>query len=205
MDGQGTQVRDEIIQRIDTAARTLYSARIDAAKANGELNAITAAFNTEHAHIIQTVAMTRAMVKAAELELRELTIAAYQMDDREKKDKKPHPSVGVRVSPGRVTYQYPDDAAMAWARENPVALTYDRGILEASLSALPAERRPGWFTEHHSLDAVSATIVEDLSKVYPDGVRPDQGDGDLEDTIGSAHSLADAADVRELAAELYAS
>jgi len=104
--------------------------------------------------LLKSIEEANALVSAAETNLRELTIKAYQ----ETGNKTPAPGVGIR----EVTkLEYDAKEAFNWAVEHKIMLKLDTPAFEKMAKMAP-ETRPGFVKVHTD---PQATIATDLSKI----------------------------------------
>ena len=89
-------------------------------------------WESEHQHLIDSVANSKQGVAEAEEKLRELTIRAFL----ETGSKVPAPGVGIREV---TTYEYDSDKALGWAKEHGLALKLDEAKFKNHIKADPPD------------------------------------------------------------------
>lgn len=137
------------------AVQELAEARRNAEVTKSNYDARLAAWKDEHQPLRELVDAAAEELRKADGKVRVMTIAAFRATGEKR------PAVGVSIRVGQRA-SYPEDEALAWARQTGIALKVDERALERVLFALPPEQRPAWFRVEEQITATIATKLDEV-------------------------------------------
>lgn len=137
---------------LEMVLRDVAGWRVDVARHKSNLDTRRREFEQANANLILSFEASRTQLASAEMEARDLALAAYAKTG----SKQPHPGVGIRVTTRAL---YDNAGALVWAKEHNLALKLDIKAFE-TLAKNGACGTLVVFTQEPT-----ATIASDLSKV----------------------------------------